>query len=60
MKTHKALIKTKSNYRGLNGQWLDVKQFLGTLVACIFKDEEGDERTVDFSLTEIVSIKEKR
>lgn len=54
-----ALINTKSNYRNLNGQWLEIKQFLGCLVACCFTDETGTKITVDFQLSEIAKIKER-
>ncbi len=57
---HIAKINTKSNYRNLNGKWLEVKQFLGTIVACIFMDCDGIERTIDFNISEISSIKENR
>lgn len=55
-----AKINTKSNYRNLNGKWLEVKQFLGTMVACSFYSLDGIERTVDFNLSEISSIKKNR
>lgn len=53
MNNLKALIKTKSNFRNLNGQWLIVKQFLGKLVVCV--DQNGT--TIDFSLSEIEEIR---
>lgn len=58
MKNLKAKIETKSNYRNLNGQWLVVKQFLGTQVACTIIDEDLVSRTVDFHISEIKEIKE--
>lgn len=54
MKNLKALIKTKSNYKNLNGQWLTVKEFLGSIVACIGPDGQ----TIDFALSEIEQIKQ--
>lgn len=53
----KAQIITTSNYRNLNGEWLPIRQFLGTVVAVVYTDEDGIERTIDFNLSEIVSIK---
>lgn len=54
----KAKVSTKSNYKNLNGQWLEVKEFLGNIVACvIFSEEEQRHITVDFSLKEIIEIK---
>tara|TARA_R110002012_G_scaffold306233_1_gene510784 strand:- start:80 stop:265 length:186 start_codon:yes stop_codon:yes gene_type:complete len=53
----KAKIITKSNYRNLNGEWLPIKQFLGTIVTCSFVNEDGIERTTTFNLSEIASIK---
>ena len=53
-----AKVKTKSNYRNLNGQWLEVREFLGNLVACIIIDENGQKITADFNLKEIEEIKQ--
>ena len=54
----KAKVNTKSNYKNLNGQWLEVKEFLGTLVACIIVDENGQIVTTDFNIKEIEEIKQ--
>lgn len=54
MKNLKALIKTKSNYQNLNGQWLRVKEFIGNIVACIGPDGQ----TIDFTLSEIEQIRQ--
>ena len=54
----KAKVNTKSNYRNLNGQWLEVREFLGNLVACIIIDENGQKITADFNLKEIEEIKQ--
>lgn len=54
----KALVNTISNYRNLNGTWVEIKQFLGTLVACeIYSEEFGKNITFDLSLTEIKEIR---
>jgi hypothetical protein len=54
----KAKVSTKSNYRNLNGQWVEIKEFLGTIISCIVFDEIlGKHITVDFSLKEITEIK---
>lgn len=57
MKNLKAKVNTKSNYKNLNGQWLEVKEFLGNLVACIIVDENGQRITADFNIKEIEEIK---
>ena len=50
----KAKINTKSNYRGLNGQWLEVTEIVGKRVTCeVFFDELGKTNSVDFELKEI-------
>lgn len=51
----KAKIKTKSNYRNLNGQWLPVKECKGTRVSCIIETEIG-QQTADFDLSEIAEM----
>jgi hypothetical protein len=52
-----ATINTKSNFRGLNGQQLIVKQFQGTMVECLHFDEEFQkEITIAFTLSEISKI----
>ncbi len=56
MKTLRVKVNTKSNYRGLNGQWLEVKECRGTRVSCNVETEEHGLQTVDFSLNEIVEI----
>jgi hypothetical protein len=54
----KAKVSTKSNYRNLNGQWVEIKEFLGTIISCIVFDETLQKKiTVDFSLKEITEIK---
>lgn len=54
----KGLIETKSNYANLNGTWVTILQFVGTVVYCEYTDEEQTLRRCDFSLSEIKSIKE--
>ncbi len=52
-----AKIQTKSNYRNLNGKFVKVKQFLGTLVYC--ETEISNEIiTFDVSLSEVTEIRE--
>jgi hypothetical protein len=53
----KALIKTKSNYKGLNNQWLDVKEIADTRVSCIYYCEDYQRWiTADFHLNEILKF----
>lgn len=51
--TMKAKIKTRSNYRNLNGQWLKVVEIVGTRVSCLVETEDMGTQTVDFSLKEV-------
>ncbi len=55
-----AEIKTKSNFRNLNGQLLKVSAFCGTIIDCIIFDEDFQkEVTASFSLSEVVKIIQK-
>ena len=55
-KIMKALVKTKSNYRNLNGTWVNIIQFLGTIVYCEIIDESGTQVRFDLNIKEIESI----
>jgi hypothetical protein len=55
----KAKVKTKSNYRNLNGQWLDVKEIVGTRVSCIVNTPDLGRQTIDFTLKEVIEINTK-
>lgn len=52
----KAKVNTKSNYRNLNGQWLEVKEIVGTRVTCIVETEDLGKQNVDFNLKEITEM----
>lgn len=52
----KAKIQTKSNYRNLNGQWLQVKEIVGTRVTCVVETEEHGKQNVDFRLNEVTEM----
>ena len=52
----KAKVNTKSNYRNLNGQWLELKEIVGTRVTCIIEFAEFGKQSVDFVLSEVVEI----
>lgn len=52
----KIIYDTKSNYRNLNGQWLEVKEIVGTRVSCIVETEEYGKQTVDFNLKEVTEM----
>jgi hypothetical protein len=53
----KAKVNTKSNYKGLNGQWLQVKEIQGKRVTCYFFSQEFQRQiTIDFSLSEIQEL----
>jgi hypothetical protein len=54
----KALVKTKSNYRNLNGKWVKILQFLGTIIYCETIDETGKTLRFDLNIKEIESIQE--
>lgn len=50
----KALIKTKSNFRNLNGTWLTVLEIKGNRVTCeVLENEFGKYITVDFTSKEV-------
>ncbi len=49
-------VNTKSNYRNLNGQWLEVKEIVGTRVTCIVDTEERSRVTIDFTLKEVTEM----
>jgi len=55
----KAKVNTKSNFRNLNGQWLDVKEIVGTRVTCIVDSEEFGKQSVDFNLKEVTEFNNK-
>ena len=49
-----AKIETKSNYKKLNGKFLEVKELQGTRVSClVFSEELGKYVTTDFQLKEV-------
>lgn len=53
----RALIKTKSNYRNLNGTKLKIEKFEGRMITClVYVPEHGKEMQVVFSLGEVVEI----
>jgi hypothetical protein len=55
-----AEIKTKSNFRNLNGELLKVSAFCGTIIECIIFDEYlQKEITASFNLSEVVRIYQK-
>lgn len=59
MKTTKAKFNSKSNFKNLNGQFLKVVQFLGTIVFVEYYDAEMDAtKTCDFYVNELVEIRE--
>ncbi len=59
MKTVKAKFNSKSNFKNLNGQFLKVVQFLGTIVFVEYYDAEMDAiKTCDFCVNELVEIRE--
>lgn len=59
MATLKAQIKTKSNYQNLNGKFVKIIQFLGTIVYCEYINENGDAVRCDFSINEVTKIVEE-
>ena len=56
--TMKVQVNTKSNYRNLNGQWLNVTEAIGTRVTVVVDFDEVPT-TVDFTLKEVVAIQYK-
>lgn len=54
----KALINTKSNYKGLNNQWLEVQEINGIRITCkVFFEEFQKYNNVDFTAKEVKSVK---
>lgn len=53
MENLRAKINTKSNYRNLNDQFLDVHQMAGRRVTCICQNEFGHNIYVDFTIDEV-------
>jgi hypothetical protein len=51
----KAVVKTKSNFRNLNGQALEVHEIAGNRVSCIVYDElaYNGRLITDFTLKEV-------
>jgi len=53
----KAIIKTQSNYRNLNGKTLNVHEICGTRVTCwVYACEFGKEILADFTIKEVKFI----
>ncbi len=53
----KVKIKTKSNYRDLNGQWLDVVEAVGKRITCSVPSEfQLGAVNADFDLSEVEEI----
>ena len=53
----KAQIKTKSNYRNLNGTWLPVVEIVGNRVSCLYFSKEFEKDiTIDFVIDEISKL----
>ena len=51
----KALVNTKSNYGNLNGKWVTIIQFCGTIVYCE-AEINGHIKRFDLNLSEVKSI----
>lgn len=57
----RALVNTKSNFRDLNGKWVKIRQFLGSIVYCEFYCEESKQVIkFDLAMAEIKEIKEDK
>lgn len=52
----KVTIKTKSNFRNLNGKLLDVKEAVGNRISCFVETLEHGVQTIDFNIKEVTSI----
>jgi len=58
IKDLKVIVKTKSNFRDLNGKILDVFEIVGTRVTCkVWDDIIQKKIQIDFSLKEVVEFK---
>ena len=49
-------VKTKSNFHNLNGQWLPLKEVVGTRVTVTMPFSEFGFQTIDFQLSEVVEM----
>ena len=49
-------VRTKSNYRNLNDQWLELVEVVGTRVTIKTIFAEFGTMTVDFQLSEVVEM----
>lgn len=50
----KVKINTKSNYRNLNGKWLEVFEAVESRITCfVLDDETGKVIKIDFNVSEI-------
>lgn len=59
-KTLYAKLNTASNFMGLNGQFVEIKYFLGTIVHCqVFSQSEKRTVTFDVTLKEVTEIRER-
>ena len=53
-----AKIKTSVKYRNIGGQWVEITQFLGSLVACkVWADDLQKHVAADFPLSSIEEIR---
>lgn len=56
----KVIIKTKSNYKNLNGKVFSVYETCGNRVSIQIKDEYGRTLTTDFNKSEVIFVDEKK
>jgi hypothetical protein len=52
----KVKVRTKSNFRNLNDQWLELVEVVGTRVTAKISFAEFGTQTVDFTLSEVVEM----
>jgi hypothetical protein len=54
-----AKVKTKSNFKGLNNQWLKVIEIVGNRVTCEVLEVTAynGKLSVDFTLNEVIEFK---
>ena len=56
----KAQVKTKSNFKNLNFQWLEVAEILGRRVSCFYFDHELNKKiTIDNNKSNKIETGEK-
>jgi hypothetical protein len=52
-----AIVRTKSNYNGMNNKSVQIVQFIGSHAYCKYVTEDGIVRHSDFHISELKDIR---